>query len=102
MPIPTKFQIERGMYPRTDKNTDFEKMVLKFFGYPEDYLPDLEEARNMFEEYTERERRKKKPRMSDIERAVDNILGGNQSNQYPSTTGQSKGTTILREGKATT
>lgn len=49
--LPTQWQLDNHSYEFTDKNTEFEKMVLKYFGYPEDYLPDAEEASNMIYAY---------------------------------------------------
>jgi hypothetical protein len=53
MPRPSKYQIAHGLYPKTDKNTEFEKEVLRYFGFPEDYLPSEEEAARMIETYME-------------------------------------------------
>ena len=44
MQRPTKSDIAAGLYPRWDNNTDFEKSVLRHFGFPEDYHPTEEEA----------------------------------------------------------
>jgi len=44
MQRPTKSDIDAGLYPRWDENTEFEKSVLRHFGFPEDYHPTEEEA----------------------------------------------------------
>lgn len=62
MPIPTKQQIAAGQYPKTDKNNALEKEMLKFFGFPEDYMPTEEEATGMYETYTSRKDRRQKRR----------------------------------------
>lgn len=55
MPRPSRYHIKHGLYPKTDGNTDFEKTVLRYFGFPEDYLPGADEAKNMVETYMEEE-----------------------------------------------
>lgn len=49
--LPTQWQLDNHKYPHTDKNTEFEKMVLRFYGFPEDYLPDADEAQEMLSAY---------------------------------------------------
>ena len=53
MPIPTREQRAKGLYPKTDKNSEFEKAVLRYYGFPEDYLPNKEEAVLMVAAYQE-------------------------------------------------
>lgn len=51
MPIPSKRDVKLGRYPRTDNNMSIEKEALLHFGYPEDYMPEADEARNIMEAY---------------------------------------------------
>ena len=47
IPFPSKEQIERGDYPKWDRNDWFERECLKALGLPQDFHPTEEQGQRI-------------------------------------------------------